>query len=168
MIAIEEGSKLEEAGIDNNSILIKINKADIQKKKGRDAMKILKKEKVKRPLTLIFSKEIKKSKDAEKEEEDTKKDGFGDDIEANQKVVEEPKFTSLWLKESEVSNSMFDDDHYFFGAGEYQDDFEEWLKDEATRLNIFGDKLVIEVMKAHERMAKEEKEKDKKEKKEEN
>ena len=46
------------------------------------------------------------------------------------------------------------------------DDFEEWLKDEATRLNIFGDKLVIEVMKAHERMAKEEKEKDKKEKKE--
>ena len=70
------------------------------------------------------------------------------------------------LKESEVSNSMFDDDHYFFGAAEYQDDFEEWLKDEATRLNIFGDKLVIEVMKAHERMAKEEKEKDKKEKKE--
>ena len=57
-------------------------------------------------------------------------------------------------------------DHYFFGAAEYQDDFEEWLKDEATRLNIFGDKLVIEVMKAHERMAKEEKEKDKKEKKE--
>ena len=54
---------------------------------------------------------------------------------------------------------MFDDDHYFFGAAEYQDDFEEWLKDEATRLNIFGDKLVIEVMKAHERMAKEEKEK---------
>ena len=54
-----------------------------------------------------------------------------------------------------------------FGGG-YQDDFVEWLKDEATRLNIFGDKLVIEVMKAHERMAKEEKEKDKKEKKEEN
>ena len=63
---------------------------------------------------------------------------------------------------------LFDDDHYFFGAAEYQDDFEEWLKDEATRLNIFGDKLVIEVMKAHERMAKEEKEKEKKEKKEEN
>jgi hypothetical protein len=150
--------KLAEKEIDNKSVLVKINRTDIKRKKGRDAMKELQKHKDKRPLTLVFAREVKNDKEGQEEIE--KMDGIDKEGEIAPKVEEVPKFTSLWLKESDVSKSMFDDSHFYFGSPEHQDDFEEWLKDEATRLSIFGRKMVAEVMKAREKMKKEEKEKE--------
>ena len=55
---------------------------NIQRKRLKMRNENFKRGKLNAAIDDNHSKEIKKSKDAEKEEEDTKKDGFGDDIEA--------------------------------------------------------------------------------------
>ena len=73
---------------------------------------------------------------------------------------DEDKYTSLWLKESEVSRAMFDESHFSeIGSEEFKFEFQEWCDDESFRLRLFGQKLVVQVLRALEKRNKEEKEK---------
>ena len=124
-------------------------------------MKVLKRQKDKRPLKLVFTIESK-----EEEEDKVNKDGSEEgDTESGQQnggPEDENKYTSLWLKESEVSHAMFDDSHFFnIGSEEFKYEFEEWCEDESFRLKLFGQKLAMLVLKALEKRKKEEKEKKK-------
>ena len=158
---IEDDSILANAGINNESILIEINKQSLKRKKVSEAMKVLKRQKDKRPLKLVFTIESK-----EEEEDKVNKDGSEEgDTESGQQnggPEDENKYTSLWLKESEVSHAMFDDSHFFnIGSEEFKYEFEEWCEDESFRLKLFGQKLAMLVLKALEKRKKEEKEKKK-------
>ena len=102
----------------------------------------------------------------EEEEDKVNKDGSEEgDTESGQQnggPEDENKYTSLWLKESEVSHAMFDDSHFFnIGSEEFKYEFEEWCEDESFRLKLFGQKLAMLVLKALEKRKKEEKEKKK-------
>ena len=66
------------------------------------------------------------------------------------------KYTSLWLKEAEIEGMLFDETHFIFGSEDHIEEFVEWVEDEATRLTIFGDRIVEEILLAKERMKKEE------------
>jgi hypothetical protein len=158
---IEEDSVEGKNSLQQGDKLVKIGTKSVVKMKHKGIQDLLQKSEKKRPIKLHFERH-------EVEKEKTEDDGKGseENKDSPPQKKEDEKYTSLWLRETDIESKLFDESHYIFGDDDHLDAFDDWVLDEADRLKSFGNRLVEEILRAKERMKKEEEAEKEKEEKE--
>jgi hypothetical protein len=136
-------------GIKKGDTIVKVGTVKLKGKPFKDIQSALLKNDKKRPIKVVFEKK-------ETEENEDKGNDQHDEGKKPKSGETPDKYTSLWLKEAEIEGMLFDETHFIFGSEDHIEEFVEWVEDEATRLTIFGDRIVEEILLAKERMKKEE------------